>query len=591
MARDNNGRPPRSRRRGSSYDSSPRIGARGDVRQSSAKRDDHRFRAVMVFAIGLALIAIVRLLFLHVFDAPTNNAKLDARRASDIVLHSKRGTIYDRNGNVLAMSLDCSTITTNASLVDDANKAASLCKEILGGNEDSYRETFAKDSTFEYVQKRVDTETAQKLLKAFTDAGLKGLYLVDDTMRVYPYGSVGGQILGMVGSDGEGITGLESYYNDVLAGKDGTLHMEVSATTGAPIAGSVYEINDAQDGTDIMLSLDIDVQRVAEENIVQAVKDYQAGSGMVMATDPKTGEILAACSTPLADLTSPSSLSNDALSLSLVSQSYEPGSIFKCLTMAVGIDNGVLNPNTTFTVPATVKAGSDDVRDDDGRDYTMDMTCREILRRSSNTGAILCGETIGADAFAAGVSQFGIGSKTGIDYPGEVEGLVTQRENYSGATLGAMSFGQALAVPMVQMVRAMGAVANGGTLYTPHFLLSKGGEQVTWDSQGQACTQRAASQVTDMMRTVVQEGTAVNAQVQGYDVAGKTGTGEQSNEHGYVENSYLASLVGFANADNAEVLVYVGLNNTPYLAYASAAPTFSAIMGEALLDLGIQPSS
>ena len=591
MSRDRRTNPPRSRQRGSSYDDSPRIGKRGEIRASSSKRDDSRFRSVMVFALLFAAVALIRLLMLHVFDAPLNNERLDARRASDIVLHSKRGTIYDRNGNVLAMSLDCSTITTNPTMVTDADTAARLCKEILGGNEETYRTMFAKDSTFEYVQRRVDNDQAQKLLKAFADEGLKGLFLVNDTKRVYPYGGVGGQVLGMVGSDGEGLTGLESYYDDVLKGRDGTMHMEVSATTGAPIAGSAYEVNDAQDGTDIMLSIDIDVQRVAEENIVRAVEDYQAGSGMVMATDPKTGEILAACSTPLADLTSPESLTNDALSLSLVSQSYEPGSIFKCLTMAIGIENGVLNPNSTYTVPAVVKAGDDDVRDDDGRDYTMDMSCREILRRSSNTGAILCGQTIGADAFAQGVSNFGIGTKTGIDYPGEVEGLVVQRDSYSGATLGAMSFGQALAVPMVQMVRALGAISNGGTLCTPHFLLRRDGQEVKWDTAGEACSQRSASQVTDMMRTVVQEGTATAAQVPGYDVAGKTGTGEQSNEHGYVENSYLASLVGFANAGDAEVLVYVGLNNTPYLAYASAAPTFSAIMGEALLDLGIEPAA
>jgi cell division protein FtsI (penicillin-binding protein 3) len=171
-----------------------------------------------------------------------------------------------------------------------------------------------------------------------------------------------------------------------------------------------------------------------------------------------------------------------------------------------------------------------------------------------------------------------------------VSGLVTQRSDYTSATLGVMSFGQGVAVPMVQMVRAVGAIANKGTLTTPHLLIAKGDTTVDWPSGGQACSESTASQVTDVLRTVVQEGTATAAQVEGYDVAGKTGTGEQADDTGtYIANSYLSSLIGYAPASDPQVLVYVGLNGTPYLAYASAAPVFSSIMSEALGDMGVQP--
>lgn len=186
---------------------------------------------------------------------------------------------------------------------------------------------------------------------------------------------------------------------------------------GSPVAGGASEIHEATDGTDIVVSLDVNVQRVAEEQLTQAMDDTEAKSGNVIVTQPGTGEILAACSWPLFDPTDSSTLTNDALKLMSVSDSYEPGSTFKTLTMAIGYDTGTINKSSTFSVPAQVKVGDDTVTDVDGRDYMMDMTPTEIMRRSSNTGAALVGQAIGADKFAAGIAAFGIGQKTGIDFP------------------------------------------------------------------------------------------------------------------------------------------------------------------------------
>jgi cell division protein FtsI (penicillin-binding protein 3) len=222
----------------------------------------------------------------------------------------------------------------------------------------------------------------------------------------------------------------------------------------------------------------------------------------------------------------------------------------------------------------------------------MDMDLREILRRSSNAGiSLVTQEHVGETRFAKGVSSFGIGSVTGIDYPGEVEGLVKQLNQYDGASLGSMSFGQSLAIPLIQMVEAVGSIANDGSRMTPHFLVSKNGEAVSWDSVGTSVSKETADEVTDMMREVVRSGTATAAQVEGYDIAGKTGTGEQADESGYIQNHFVSSLIGFAPASDPEVLVYVGLNGTPYLAATSSAPLFSSIMSEALTDMGVLPAS
>ena len=536
----------------------------------------------------LFALVVARLLWLQVIDAPNLSTKAQSLHTTNVTLTAKRGTIYDRNGNVLATSVECRTIYCNPKEVTNKPTCAQELANALGGTADDYLSTLSQDTTFAYVQRRVDTDVAQDLLSALSEDGITGVYALTDVKRVYPYGAVGGQVLGFVDTDGNGITGLELQYDDILKGTDGELVME-RGRDGQPVAGGASQIHEATDGEDIITSLDINIQQIAETQLAQAVKDVKGESGNAMVTDPKTGEILAACSTPYADLTNPSSITNDGLKLSNVSDSYEPGSTMKVLTMAIGYDTGTITKNSTFSVPPTVKVGDDEVSDADDRDYTMDMTPTEIMRRSSNTGAALVGMAIGADNFSAGLAKFGIGQKTGIDFPGEADGIVPSRDQYTGATTGAAAFGQGIAFPSVQLVRAVGAVANGGTMMTPHFLIQKGSETVDWGEGERVISEQAAECVVSDMRAVVQDdGTGRKANIAGYDVVGKTGTGEQaSSEGGYVENRFMSSFIGFANGNDASVLCYVGINGTSYHGSAAAVPSFVAIMNEALTDLNV----
>lgn len=544
-----------------------------------------------VFGIFLVLFAVVvgRLFFLQVVDHDTLSAQAQEHRTNVITLQAKRGTIYDRNGNVLATDEECYDIYCNPQEVSNAEDEALMLKEAFGASAENYYDALTRDTTFAYLVRKADKETAEQLKSDLASKGYTGIYLLSTTKRVYPYGQAAGQILGMVDTDGNGISGLELYYDEQLKGTDGQETFE-TGSRGIPIAGGISQTTEPQDGQDIVLSLDINVQKAVEDTLEKSVTKYEADSGMCMITNPKTGEIIAACSTPYADLSDTSSLTNDALTLKQVSSSYEPGSIFKVLTMAIGIEDGIITPDSTFSVPGSIVVGSDTVRDDDLRSVTTSMSVREILRRSSNVGAALIAQQeIGAQNFSGGVSKFQIGQQTGIDYPGESDGIVKTLDQYEGSTLGSMAFGQGLAIPMVQMVKAIGAIADGGWLMTPHFAVKVGDQDLTWDTTGQAVSGETATEVTDMMRTVMQEGTGSTGQVEGYDIAGKTGTGEQANESGtgYVSGKYLASLIGFAPASDAQVLCYVGLHNTPYLSTYSAAPTFSAIMGEALRELGV----
>ncbi len=564
-------------------------------------------RILIALAAAAFVIVFLRLVYIQVVDGPRLAKRAEDRRTNVVTLNAKRGTIYDRNGNVLAISVDCKDIVCDPTTVmktvknekgktsqttdGAADDIADVLVEVLGGDRDTYLEALTRTGTrYAYLSKRVDVSKADQVAQELSDKGLSGVYYESNTKRVYPYGTTCAQILGYVNQDGAALSGLEYYYDDVLKGSDGQRVYEASRN-GTPIAGGVSDTIAARNGTDIVLSIDIDLQEECESIISEGAKTYEAESGSVMVTDPKTGEVYAAASTPLPDFSNLADAS--ALNLKLVSDSFEPGSVFKVLTTSIGLETGTLTKDTTFNIPAEVLVGDDVVHDDDNRDYSEDMTVEQALAKSSNVAmAYYVQNVIGSKNFADGVQKFGIGQKTGIDFPGEAAGIVRGYDDYDGSTAGSMAFGQSLAIPLVQIVRAFGAVANDGVPATPHFLVSKGGDEVDWPAGDRIISKQTADTETEMMRAVMTDGTGVNGAIGGYDIAGKTGTGEQADENGgYKEAHFVASLCGFANAEDPQVLVYVGLNGIPYLASDSAANVFRDVMEQSVTILGIAPSA
>lgn len=564
-------------------------------------------RILIALAAAALVIVFLRLVYIQVVDGPRLAKRAEDRRTNVVTLNAKRGTIYDRNGNVLAISVDCKDIVCDPTTVmktvknekgktsqttdGAADDIADVLVEVLGGDRDTYLEALTRTGTrYAYLSKRVDVSKADQVAQELSDKGLSGVYYESNTKRVYPYGTTCAQILGYVNQDGAALSGLEYYYDDVLKGSDGQRVYEASRN-GTPIAGGVSDTIAARNGTDIVLSIDIDLQEECESIISEGAKTYEAESGSVMVTDPKTGEVYAAASTPLPDFSNLADAS--ALNLKLVSDSFEPGSVFKVLTTSIGLETGTLTKDTTFNIPAEVLVGDDVVHDDDNRDYSEDMTVEQALAKSSNVAmAYYVQNVIGSKNFADGVQKFGIGQKTGIDFPGEAAGIVRGYDDYDGSTAGSMAFGQSLAIPLVQIVRAFGAVANDGVPTTPHFLVSKGGDEVDWPAGDRIISKQTADTETEMMRAVMTDGTGVNGAIGGYDIAGKTGTGEQADENGgYKEAHFVASLCGFANAEDPQVLVYVGLNGIPYLASDSAANVFRDVMEQSVTILGIAPSA
>lgn len=539
--------------------------------------------------LAASAIVLARLSEIQVFNTDWYREQANARRVSSQTLYAKRGTIYDRNGTVLVSSIECKNVYLNPSLIKkkQRRRAIDALVDVLGMDEDVVEDLVDREGTFVYVKRQVDEEDAELLAKK----GIAGIEFEPAIKRVYPNGSLASQVLGVVNVDNEGITGLEKQYNEVLTGVNGSL-MRERARDGSFIAGGAYEKVPAQDGMDIVLGIDANVQRVAEDAIAEAVERVGATYGSIIVTDPTTGEIIAACSYPTYDPTDLASASNASMNLRVVTDVYEPGSVFKTFVSAAAIEHKGLTPDTTFDVPAEVLVGSDIVRDVDKRGAAMTMSLREILRRSSNTGMVLVGEKLGADAFSEYVIDgFQFGKSTGIDFPGESLGIIKKRSEYDGASLGSMSFGQSLAVEPVQMVRAMSAIANKGVMTTPHFLKTRAGEEVDWtDGEHRVLSEETAASVADMMLTVVDEGTGMDAQMPGYEVSGKTGTAERAGKDGgYEEGNNMASFMGFVSTKDPRVLCYVTLDATAAMSYA-ATPVFRKVMEEALPALGIKPT-
>lgn len=541
-------------------------------------------RNVVLGLLGAGLaVGISKLVDYQVVNAETYRNEADARRLSAQTLFAKRGTIYDRNGNVLTQSVECENVYVNPQLIEDADEAIDALVDELGADRDTVRDLVKGDGTFAYIQRQVNQDICDELAAR----GIAGIEFEPTTKRTYPYDSLASQLLGIVNIDNEGISGLEAQYDDVLTGTNGSLVRE-RALDGSYIAGGMFERVDPSDGMDLVLTIDVDIQRAAEDALATAVEATSAAYGSIVVSDPRSGEILACCSNPTYNPTDLENTDSASMNLRAVTDSYEPGSVFKTLVSGMAIDQGLVSPDTTFEVPAQVEVGSDMVGDSDKRDYGMTMTLREIIRRSSNTGMVLVGRTIGADTFDSYLDRYGLKEDSGVDFPGENPGTIRSRDEYDGSTLGSMSFGQGIALAPIRVMRAVSCFANGGVMETPHFVQSKGGEKVDW-SAGEASPVSAetAQQVTSMMLTVVDEGTGKGGQIDGYQVAGKTGTAERAGEGGYQKGVYMASFFGFAPASDPKVAVYVTLDDTPQGSDAASVP-FKSVMETALSVVGAQ---
>lgn len=552
-----------------------------DARRQAPKYSfgSNRFRVLLVF-FGIVLLLLVgRLVQLQIILADDYSTQAANSRTVSVELSPRRGTIYDRNGKVLASDVQATTIYCNPKEITDVKGTAEKLAGVLGGDASIYEGPLStENTTFAYVKRKVDQDKGEEVQAL----GLDGIYFLDDMKRVYPYGSIAGQILGLVDVDGNGQTGLELYYDSILKGEPGKLVLQQGAY-GMPIPGGTEVDEPAKDGQDIILSIDIDMQQYVEERLAKGVSDIGGEDGSAVLYDADSGDIIAIASTPYLDPSDRSNIEEGATSVKAITTQFEPGSIFKTASFCAMLEAGGITAQTTVDCPVYLEADEYKISDAHERAATT-MTAAEVLAQSSNVGtSLLVQQHLGFNGLYDKIRKYGLNDATGVDYPGEAEGYLTNVGTWSLIQSYNVTFGQGISLSPLMITRFYGAIASGtGVAHTPHFLISKpsSGEEVTWNSEQIIDNTDAIAPLTDMLVGVVENGTGKTAAVEGYTTAGKTGTAEYADDTGsYVKDMYNLDFVGFLPNATSNLVCFVGVNHVPY--ERNTCEVFKDIMTEA----------
>jgi cell division protein FtsI/penicillin-binding protein 2 len=493
-----------------------------------------------------------------------------------------RGSILDRHGQAIASSEDAATIYATPYQVKKPREAADKLARILDQDPNEVYESLTEDSGFSYVAKKVALPAAARIERL----KLAGIGELPDTRRTYPQGEMAGQVIGAVGSENEGLTGLEEGEEDVLHGSDGERRI-VNDALGEPIR--LETVADADDGGDIQLTLDPAVQSKTEQVLGEVGETYAPKGATAIVVDPRSSEILAMANWPPVDPADLSSASSEDLLNRATGFTYEPGSTFKAFTVAAALEEKEVTPETTFTLQPQLQVADRTIEDAEARP-TVTLSVAEILAHSSNVGAATIGLQMGKEKFSRWIDRFGFGRPTGVQYPGEEQGLVLPLDEYSGSTMGNLPIGQGLSVTPMQMVAGYTAIANGGLLRRPRLIRRVEDEPVAEPKGKRVIEPEVAEEVRTMLEGVLAAGgTASEVSVPGYTLAGKTGTAEVAEDGHYSKTHYVASFIGFAPAQDPRLLVAVVVDEPHGDIYGGsvAAPAVGRIAQFALPYLGI----
>ncbi|CAM5376037.1 Cell division protein OS=Streptomyces aurantiogriseus OX=66870 GN=GCM10010251_41240 PE=3 SV=1 [Streptomyces aurantiogriseus] len=579
------------------------------------------------FALALVLIAfVVRLLQVQAVDASTYAAKAERNRYVGQVLAAERGEITDRAGVALATSEDAYDITADPTMFgyeqlkieDGPEQAAALLAPILGQEQaDLVRKLRPKDPRARYaklagrqtpqVWKQIRDLKSALATKSETDSTtvnvLAGVFSVPSSKRVYPNGELAAGILGWVNAEGNGGGGVEQQLNSTLAGKDGKIRYAQSGGRQVPTAGSTE--TPAVPGSDVELTIDRDIQWAAQNAITEQVEKSKADRGYVVVQDTRTGEILAMANSPGFDPNDLAKADSEALGNAAVQDAYEPGSTAKVMSMAAVLQENAATPLTHVTVPNRLHRG-DRLFQDDIDHPTWYLTLNGVLAKSSNIGTILATGQLGKTQAEANrvlysyLRKFGIGSPTGLGFPGETKGILAPPDKWSTSQQYTIPFGQGVSINALQAASVYSTIANGGVRVEPTLVRGTKGPDGRFTpapapQKTRVVSQKTAKTLAQMLESVVddREGTGTKARIPGYRVAGKTGTANRVDPATGKYRGYTSSFAGFAPADNPRVTVYCAIQNATkgsYFGGQICGPVFKQVMEFALKTLQVPPT-
>lgn len=493
-----------------------------------------------------------------------------------------RGDLLDRRGNKLAASEDAATIYATPYQVENPPQAAAQLAPILKEKKGEVLEALTAEGGFSFVAQKVDLSTAAKV----EALELEGIGELPDSRRTYPQGEMAGQVIGAVGSQNQGLTGLEMGEEEVLGGSDGERRI-VNDALGQAIR--LETVKEAEDGEDVELTLDPVIQQKTEEVLNGVGETYAPTGATAIVVDPRTSQILAMANWPPVNPEDLSEVSNEDLLNKATGFTYEPGSTFKAFTVSAALEEKLVTPTSEFVLAPQIQVADRTIEDAEPRG-TETMSVATILARSSNVGAVTIGLEVGAKKFSEWITKFGFGKPTGVQFPAEEQGLVPELDEYSGSTMGNLPIGQGLSVTPMQMIAGYTAIANGGMLKPPQLIKRIGEEKVNEPKGKRVITPEVAAQVREMLEGVLAAGgTASEVSVPGYTLAGKTGTAQVAENGTYSETKYIASFIGFAPAENPQLLAAVIVDEPQGEIYGGsvAAPAFGQIAEFALPYLGV----
>jgi cell division protein FtsI (penicillin-binding protein 3) len=514
--------------------------------------------------------------------------KADSQQVSKVPVPARRGTIADRKGMELAVSEPADDIAVTPYLIKDPAKAARRLAPLLHQPLDAVLRKVAQRGTgFVYLRRQLPASQGQRIGKLH----LAGVQLIPSSRRIYPQRWMAAQLLGAVGTDGGGLSGLEYTRDRVLRGTDGERRL-VKDALGQPI--SLRDVEPARPGQEVRLTLDAAIQDKVESVLQQVGQKFSPRGATAVVMDPRTGAIMALANWPRVDADNLTGAPAFARQNRAIGSTYEPGSTFKAFTVAGALMDRKVTPATPFNVPPQLQVADRTLHDAHDHGYEM-LTVAQILAQSSNIGAALIGMRDGRTRFDHWVRRFGFGKPTGIDLSGEEAGIVPQLKQYSGSSMGNLPIGQGLAVTPIQMAAAYSAIANGGILRPPHVIQRVGDRRLPTPRGHRIISAATSAQLRSMLEGVLGPGgTASEASIPGYRLAGKTGTAQKPDpvKGGYSNDKFVASFVGFAPARHPRLLVTVMVDEPHGEIYGGvvAAPAFQDITKFALPYLGIPPS-
>ncbi len=546
---------------------------------------DRRIGLLFLIFLSLLGIAVLRATYLGAVKAGPLRRAAVTQQVQAETIPAERGSITDRNGAELAISQSADDIAADPYLIKHPQQVAAELSPLLRKPESALMTLLTKPHTgFQYLAHLVPGDRAAVITKMHID----GLTMVPEIRRIYPRSWAASQVLGSVGWNDRGLSGVEYRYERQLHGADGIRRI-VNDAIGQPI--SIDDIRPTVAGKTVKLTIDAALQDEVEQVLAGVGAQYSPKGATAIAMDPNTGEILALANWPRVNDNDPAGAPSYANENRAVSFNYEPGSTFKAITVAGALQDSVAKPTTQFDIPSVLQVADRQIHDaEDHGDETLSVA--DILRVSSNIGADEIGMKLGPQRFDYWVHRFGFGSPTGIDLPGEEQGIVLHSSQYSGSSMGNLPMGQGESVTPIQIATAYAAIANGGVLRAPHVVAAVGGKATKEPRGRRIISSATAGSLRDMLRGVFADGgTASGAAIPGYDLAGKTGTANVVVNGQYSSSTYIASFIGFVPASHPRLLVAVMVDEPQGSIYGGsvAAPAFQKIVGWAVPYLGISP--